>query len=613
MPEYPPAEDVRPISDPLASAVSAGPEQVDGDCPTVTAADAAGDMADGEAASLAPEVFFSVSSEANNADAIRISNEPEDALPPVDLASLPQALRDACATAGWTSLMPVQARALPYMLEGRDIMVQSRTGSGKTGAYLLPLLARLDPEARAVQALILTPTRELAVQVEREAAVLFRESGLSVCAVYGGVSYGKQMDALKNGVAVVVGTPGRILDHLIRRTLSLDQVRVLVFDEADRMLSIGFYPDMKEIQRYLPRQGLHATLFSATYPPHVLRLAGEFLQEPQLLSLSASQVHVAEVQHLYCECKRMDKDRALLRVLEVENPASAIIFCNTKADVHYVTAVLQGFGFNADELSADLSQSKRETVLSRLRRGEIRFLVATDVAARGIDIPDLSHVVLYTPPEDRESYIHRAGRTGRAGAAGVVISLVDIMEKLELQRIARFYKISLLQLPLPSEADAAHAVGLRVTALLEARNRQLDGLERERLGRFETLARELAEDPERLSLVALLLDDCYQRNMNPTGFFPMGSKRRSRSAPEEESKERPARRGKRRSGGKKAEADASLETAAPAQEAAPAPANPSPAPAAPAEGQEKKPRRRRGRRRSGKRAEDSSPSAPSEE
>lgn len=612
MTEYPPAEDARPTPDPFSSAVSADPKQIAQDDPmTATATDTAGESAAVPAAaspvSSEGSAAFLTGSEAKNADAGCVEKDPDDALPPVDLVSLPQALQDACMTAGWTSLMPVQARALPYMLEGRDIMVQSRTGSGKTGAYLLPLLARLDPAVQAVQALILTPTRELAVQVEREAAVLFRESGLSVCAVYGGVSYGKQMNALRNGVAVVVGTPGRILDHLLRRTLSLDHIRALVLDEADRMLSIGFYPDMKEIQRYLPRQGVHATLFSATYPPHVLRLAGEFLQEPQLLSLSASQVHVAEVQHLYCECKRMDKDRALLRVLEVENPASAIIFCNTKADVHYVAAVLQGFGFNADELSADLSQSKREDVLGRLRRGEIRFLVATDVAARGIDIPDLSHVVLYTPPEDRESYIHRAGRTGRAGAAGVVISLVDVMEKLELQRIARFYKISLLQLPLPSETDAAHAAGLRVTALLEARKRQLDGLERERLGRFETLAREMAEEPEHLSLLALLLDDCYQRNMNPTGFFPVGTKRRSRSAPEgEEGRERPARRGKRRSGGKKPAADARLETAAPVQDAASA--------STPPEEQDEKPaRRRRGRRRSRKRAEDGSHSASSQE
>ena len=298
-------------------------------------------------------------------------DEPENALPEVSLADLPQLLQTACAKAGWNSLMPVQSRALPYLLEGRDLMVQSRTGSGKTGTYLLPLMARLNPAMPAVQALILVPTRELAVQVEQEAKTLFKGSGFTVAAVYGGVGYGKQMDALRQGVSVVVGTPGRVLDHLLRRTLNLDHISALIFDEADRMLSIGFYPDMKEIQRYLPETSIHAMLFSATYPPHVLKLAGEFLTDPQMLSLSTTQIHVAEVQHLYCECKSMEKDRTLIKILEVENPASAIIFCNTKATVHFVTAVLQGFGFNADELSADLSQSRREDVLSRLRKGTI--------------------------------------------------------------------------------------------------------------------------------------------------------------------------------------------------------------------------------------------------
>lgn len=176
---------------------------------------------------------------------------------------------------------------------------------------------------------------------------------------------------------------------------------------------------MKEIQRYLPRRPLLAALFSATYPPHVLNLAGEFLRDPQMLSLSQGQVHVAATQHLFCECRPMDKDRTLVRLLETENPASAIIFCNTKANVHYVTGVLQGFGYNADELSADLAQNKREEVLARLRAGQVRLLVATDVAARGIDIPDLSHVILYEPPEDRESYIHRAAaRAGRGRGHG---------------------------------------------------------------------------------------------------------------------------------------------------------------------------------------------------
>ena len=453
-------------------------------------------------------------------------DEPENALPEVSLADLPQLLQTACAKAGWNSLMPVQSRALPYLLEGRDLMVQSRTGSGKTGTYLLPLMARLNPVMPAVQALILVPTRELAVQVEQEAKTLFKGSGFTVAAVYGGVGYGKQMEALRQGVSVVVGTPGRVLDHLLRRTLNLDHISALIFDEADRMLSIGFYPDMKEIQRYLPETSIHAMLFSATYPPHVLKLAGEFLTDPQMLSLSTTQIHVAEVQHLYCECKSMEKDRTLIKILEVENPASAIIFCNTKATVHFVTAVLQGFGFNADELSADLSQSRREDVLSRLRKGTIRFLVATDVAARGIDIPELSHVFLYEPPDDRESYIHRAGRTGRAGAAGVVISLVDIMEKMELQRIAKYFKVPLTQHMAPTDEEVAHAVGMRVTALLEARFRQLNGLERERMKRFEPLVQSIAEDPEQRHLLRLLLDDCYQKSLNPTAFLPAGTPRK---------------------------------------------------------------------------------------
>ena len=453
-------------------------------------------------------------------------DEPENALPEVSLADLPQLLQTACAKAGWNSLMPVQSRALPYLLEGRDLMVQSRTGSGKTGTYLLPLMARLNPAMPAVQALILVPTRELAVQVEQEAKTLFKGSGFTVAAVYGGVGYGKQMDALRQGVSVVVGTPGRVLDHLLRRTLNLDHISALIFDEADRMLSIGFYPDMKEIQRYLPETSIHAMLFSATYPPHVLKLAGEFLTDPQMLSLSTTQIHVAEVQHLYCECKSMEKDRTLIKILEVENPASAIIFCNTKATVHFVTAVLQGFGFNADELSADLSQSRREDVLSRLRKGTIRFLVATDVAARGIDIPELSHVFLYEPPDDRESYIHRAGRTGRAGAAGVVISLVDIMEKMELQRIAKYFKVPLTQHMAPTDEEVSHAVGMRVTALLEARFRQLNGLERERMKRFEPLVQSIAEDPEQRHLLTLLLDDCYQKSLNPTAFLPAGTPRK---------------------------------------------------------------------------------------
>ncbi len=447
---------------------------------------------------------------------------PEDALPPCSLDALPEVMQNACARSGWHSLMPVQAHALPYLMAGRDIMVQSRTGSGKTGAYLLPLLTLVNPEINCPQALILAPTRELANQVEHEARILFGDTGIRVTSLYGGVGYGRQLEALKAGVQVIVGTPGRVLDHLLRRTLSLDSLRSLVFDEADRMLSIGFYPDMKEIQRYLPKAPLLSTLFSATYPQHVLNLAGEFLQDPQMLSLSQRQVHVAAIQHCLVECGRMDKDRTLVRLMETENPASAIIFCNTRANVHYVAEVLKGFGYNADELSADLSQNRREEVLKRLREGKVRLLVATDVAARGIDIPELSHVFLYEPPEDRESYIHRSGRTGRAGAAGTVISLVDIMEKMELQRIASFYHIDLIPLTNPSDDDVARVAGQREMALLDARRRACTGLQLERARRYVSLVKEMVQgnDEDQILLLTLLMDADYQRSLGMEQTLP---------------------------------------------------------------------------------------------
>ncbi len=458
---------------------------------------------------------------------LTLLQEPEDALSSLNLAELPPSLQDACARSGWAQLMPVQSLALPYLLARRDIMVQSRTGSGKTGPYILPLLQHLRPQRRVVQALILVPTRELAVQVEREAQTLFADTDIDVVAVYGGVGYGKQNTGLRAGAQVVVGTPGRVLAHLLRRSLKFDTVRTLIFDEADRLLSIGFYPDMMEIQRYLPKRKVNTCLFSATYPPNVLQLAHEFMHNPSLLSLSHKQVHVPQMQHVFYVCPAMDKDRALVRLLEVENPTSAIIFCNTKSNVHYVTGVLKGFGYNAHELSADLSQSRREKVLQKMSAGTLRFLVATDVAARGIDIPSLSHVFLYEPPGDHEIYIHRAGRTGRAGAAGTVISLVDVMQRLELERIANHYSIPLIQKELPVDSDVAKVVGDRLSALLEARYRHLTGLERERIGRFRYIAKIFAQNGENVPpmqevlaaeegqdmLLAMLLDACYQDSL----------------------------------------------------------------------------------------------------
>ncbi len=437
--------------------------------------------------------------------------------------NLPQTIVDAYKRAGWDSVMPVQAKSIPYLLADREIMLQSRTGSGKTAAYLLPLIERMDLGLKRAQGLVLVPTRELALQVEKEANKLFGHEVSSV-SLYGGVPYQKQLDALRRGAQVIIGTPGRVLDHLQKGSLKLNDLNMLILDEADRMLSIGFYPDMKAVQEYLP-ENILTTLFSATYPMNVLKLADEFLKKPEFLSLSDGQVHIAEMQHYSVFCKRMEKDRTLIRLLEVENPSSSIIFCNTKATVHYITQVLQGFGYNAEELSSEVSQSRREYVLNRLRRGETRFLVATDVAARGIDIPMLSHVFLYEPPEDRESYIHRAGRTARAGAMGAVFSLVDTMERLELEKIASFYEIDLLNYDKPSDDDVENAVSTRLIALLEQQKRNLNGLQKERVARYLNIAAKLAnpdidadgeQDKDSIFLFAMLLDDLYQKSLNPS-------------------------------------------------------------------------------------------------
>jgi ATP-dependent RNA helicase DeaD len=295
------------------------------------------------------------------------------------------------------------------MFAARNMMIQARTGSGKTGAYLLPMLERLNPLQPHVQALILVPTRELARQVWQEAETLCGPAGLRSVAIYGGVAYGPQIDALRGGAHIVVGTPGRVLDHLLKRTLSLEHIDMLIYDEADRMLSMGFYPDMKEVQRYLPDRELNVCMFSATFSVSVMRTAREFMVRPEFISLSKDHIHVTDTEHIYYLVPGLDKDRGLVRIIEIENPTSAIIFCNTKVKVHYVAVVLQRFGYDADELSADLSQADRERVLDRVRKGTLRFLVATDVAARGLDIPELSHVFQYELPEDTEAYIHRAG------------------------------------------------------------------------------------------------------------------------------------------------------------------------------------------------------------
>ena len=457
------------------------------------------------------------------------------------LDQLPKKLQEAATRAGWTQLMPVQARAVPCLLDKRNMMIQARTGSGKTGAFLLPLQELLDTRQPNCQALILVPTRELARQVWQEAETLFGDQEIRAAAVYGGVGYKAQIQAIKQGAHMIVGTPGRILDHLLKKTLSLNHLKILIFDEADRMLSMGFYPDMIKLKKYLPKSPLHASMFSATFPAQVRSIAEEFIKSPEFISLSEDHVHVTDTTHVFYTVPGMDKDRSLIRIIEIENPVSAIIFCNTKAEVHYVSTVLQQFGYDADELTSDLSQKDRERVLNRVRQGTLRFLVATDVAARGLDIPSLSHVFQYQIPEDFEAYIHRAGRTGRAGATGVAISLVNDVEKFTLSRIVKRYSIDMQEWPLPTDEDVEAVVTERLTALLEARLRDRDVLKTERSQRFVALGRELAENEDEAAIIAMLLDDYYQQVLHAPVLPP-----EKNQPPESDKSRRPHNRGKRR-------------------------------------------------------------------
>jgi ATP-dependent RNA helicase DeaD len=268
------------------------------------------------------------------------------------------------------------------------------------------------------------------------------------------------------------------------------------------------------LQRYLPDRKLNSCMFSATFPYHVMRTAREFMTDPEFLSLSSDHVHVTDVEHVYYHVPDMGRERNLVRIIEVENPTSAIIFCNTKVDVHFLAVVLQRFGYDADELSADLSQNDRERVLQRVREGKLRFLVATDVAGRGIDIPELSHVFQYEPPEDIESYIHRSGRTGRAGSTGTAVMLVRMMDRPAVARIAKQYDIEMREVPLPTDEDVESVVTERLTTLLEARLRDRDNLQAERSRRFIPLARSLGENEDESAIMAMLLDDYYQQMLH---------------------------------------------------------------------------------------------------
>jgi ATP-dependent RNA helicase DeaD len=379
---------------------------------------------------------------------------PEAPLEPTfDSIPLGAEVRRAIDVMGYKHPTPVQRAVFEPAADGRSLVVQARTGTGKTAAFALPIVDRIvRPSTKAVQALVLCPTRELALQVSREFEQVGQFKGTKVVAIYGGASMTRQVEALEAGAQVVVGTPGRVLDHLRQKTLDPSSVRVLVLDEADEMLSMGFARELNAILEALPknRQGL---FFSATLPPDIQRLANNQLRDPELVTLSSDQVGALEINHYVYVVREGDKVGHLVRVLEVEDPESAIVFCNTRDETQRVAEALKSRGFDADWLNGDLPQSDRERVMSATREGRLRFLVATDVAARGIDISHLTHVINHDFPESAEQYVHRTGRTGRAGRTGTAIALVGPKDIGNLYLLRLTYKIRPVEKQLPTAGE----------------------------------------------------------------------------------------------------------------------------------------------------------------
>jgi ATP-dependent RNA helicase DeaD len=353
---------------------------------------------------------------------------------------------------GWETPTPVQRDSYPLAIAGHDIIVQSRTGTGKTGAFGIPLVDGLLSDDGDEQALVLAPTRELALQSAREIAKLGARRGIDTVAVYGGASMEQQVRALDKGARVISGTPGRVLDHLKRGTMNASRLRVLVLDEADEMLSMGFAKELHAIIERLPKER-QTLLFSATVDRAIQRVAEKHMTDPQFLGLSGDHVGALGIEHFVYMVSGVGRVANLITVLETEDPESALIFCNTKAETEEVSAALQRAGFNAEWLNGDRPQREREEVLGRVRREEVRFLVATDVAARGIDVSHLTHVINFSLPANVEQYVHRTGRTGRAGRTGTAITLVGPTELGILYYLRLQYRIFPVERTLPSEGE----------------------------------------------------------------------------------------------------------------------------------------------------------------
>ncbi|MFC2047096.1 DEAD/DEAH box helicase [Chloroflexota bacterium] len=353
---------------------------------------------------------------------------------------------------GYITPTPIQTEIIPLMLEGHDVIGQAQTGTGKTAAFVLPILQTLERGQRGIQALVLAPTRELALQVAKTADEYGKGLNVRVLAVYGGQPYYQQINHLRQGVDIVVGTPGRLLDLIEKKELNLNCVSTIILDEADEMLSMGFIEDIEAILSSVPTERQTA-LFSATIPTAISRMANKYMHSPQSVIIKSKHLTVDAIDHRYCLVNKKEKLAVLTRLFEVEDITSALIFVRTRVGTGDLVNELMGRGFPAEALNGDLNQQTREQVLNRFRRNKTTVLVATDVAGRGLDIDDISHVINYDLPEEPELYVHRVGRTARAGKTGIAISLLTTKEQWHLRRIEGFTKQTITRIPIPTNAE----------------------------------------------------------------------------------------------------------------------------------------------------------------
>lgn len=353
---------------------------------------------------------------------------------------------------GFEEPSPIQKKTIPLALNGKDVIGQAQTGTGKTCAFGIPAIENIDERSRFIEVLVLTPTRELAIQIAEEFNKIGKYKKVKTLPVYGGQMIERQIRSLKNGVNIVVGTPGRLVDHIRRKTIRLDNVKMLILDEADEMLDMGFIEDIEEIMSQVV-QGVNrqTLLFSATMPKEIEKLARSYMHNPEVIKITKEELTVPSINQLYFETK--DKFEGLCRVLDIEDGGKYIIFCRTKKNVDDLQAALSVRGYSAGSLHGDMSQSQRDRVMRRFREGKLEILIATDVAARGIDIDDITHVINFDIPQDHESYVHRIGRTGRAGRTGIAVTFIEPKEYRQLRLIAKMTKANIIKGELPTPAD----------------------------------------------------------------------------------------------------------------------------------------------------------------